>query len=59
MPTHDAKPEGFDEVARRRAAEVDEAEERARRGRLAGKAAQLREHDAARRATSVPPPGFG
>lgn len=67
MPTHPDMPDGFHEVARRRSAEVTDAIERARAAREARAAksrdqlarerrARLDREDAARAATSVPPP---
>lgn len=61
-------PEGFHEAARRRSAEVTEALERARAAREAAapksrdelareRRERLEAQDAARAATSVPPPG--
>jgi hypothetical protein len=64
MPTHRDLPDGFDEAAARRRAEVDDAERRARdrRSELAQAElplpAELQAIDAKRRATSVPPPGW-
>jgi hypothetical protein len=59
MPSHRDKPAGFDQVAKRRSLEVDDAVERARKTRLGAYAAQLRSEDRARRDQSVPPPGQG
>jgi len=67
VPTHRDLPDGFHEISRRRSAEVTEAIERARAGREANAAktrdqlarerrARLNAEDAARAATSVPPP---
>jgi hypothetical protein len=56
VPTHPDKPDGFDEAARRRSLAVDEAVERARRARFEAHGELRRVRDAARRATSVPPP---
>lgn len=61
-------PDGFHDAARRRSAEVTEAIERARAAREASapesreqlareRRARLEAEDAARAATSVPPPG--
>jgi hypothetical protein len=64
MPTHQDLPEGFDDAAARRRAEVDGAEHRPRESRreLAEaemlSSAELRALDDERRATSVPPPGW-
>jgi len=64
MPTHRDLPDGFDDAADRRRAEVDDAERRAleQRQSLAQaelpSAAELQAIDAERRSTSVPPPGW-
>lgn len=68
MPTHPDMPDGWHDVARRRSAKVTAAVERARAAReaLAPKSrdqlarerrARLEAEEAARAATSVPPPG--
>ena len=56
MPSHRDKPEGFDQITRRRSLEVDDAVERARLSRLGAYAAQLRSEDRARADRSVAPP---
>jgi hypothetical protein len=67
MPTHRDMPDGFHEIARRRSAETTDAIERARAAREAGAAKsraqlacerreRLEAEDAARAATSIPPP---
>jgi hypothetical protein len=56
MPSHRDKPEGFDQVTRRRSLEVDDAVERARLSRLGAYAAQLRSEDRGRADRSVAPP---
>jgi hypothetical protein len=64
MPTHRDLPDGFDDVAAGRRADVDRAEDLARedRRRLAQaempSAAELQALDEERRATTVPPPGW-
>jgi phosphoglycolate phosphatase-like HAD superfamily hydrolase len=68
VPTHRDMPEGFHDAAHRRSAEVTEAVERARAARAATavnsrdqlareRRARLESEDAARTATSRPPPG--
>jgi hypothetical protein len=59
MPSHRDKPEGFDQITRRRSLEVDDAVERARLSRLGAYAAQLRAEDRARADRSVAPPPSG
>lgn len=64
MPTHQDLPDGFDDAAARRRADIDRAEDRAREHRRGltlaevPSAAELQALDAERRATSVPPPGW-
>jgi hypothetical protein len=64
MPTHRDLPDGFDDAAARRRADVDAADHRARESRreLARaelqSAAELQALDEERRTTSVPPPGW-
>ena len=56
MPSHRDKPEGFDQIKRRRSLEVDDAVERARLNRLGAYAAQLRSENRARADRSIAPP---
>lgn len=67
MPTHRDMPDGFHDAARRRSAQVTQAIEQARAAREANapksreelareRRAQLEAREAARAATSVPPP---
>jgi hypothetical protein len=64
MPTHRDLPDGFEDDAARRRAEVDHAEHLARESRRERartempSSDELRALDAERRATSVPPPGW-
>jgi hypothetical protein len=64
MPTHRDLPEGFDDAAAERRADVDRAEHRARESRRESVRTEmpsseaLRALDEERRATSVPPPGW-
>jgi len=68
VPTHRDMPDGFHDAARRRSAEVTDAIERARALREANavksrdqlareRRSRLEAADAARAASSVPPPG--
>jgi hypothetical protein len=56
VPTHRDKPKGFEEAARRRTREMDEAVEDARRERALGWRGRVEAEEETRRATSVPPP---
>jgi len=69
VPTHPDKPEGWEQQARRRSAEMLQAVERARSAREAAapksrdqlmreRRARLAAEDAARAVTSAPPPRF-